>query len=432
MDGFVATTEDSWTDGKAKTHFSSLSVHLMLRVVEKLDADVHSLSEAQLTSGNVSTLSGEVLKLKAVSLVIDFSVSSATDKACDVADGYSRKLAQVGIAVSNVSNATLDGAAVGVAAKRLLMLELESYRVCGPHHTARAVLRALGVGSKTSLNEEGKLIVLRNRKMGTYFHCSTANTALLMQKQRELGVSEGKELCAAVGDVSRWGADLFNVERNNVLEGAINRVLEQRRTEATRRRRQTPESPIIASAIVVTQPERPRRAAASAALLRLEEQRREEEIAAAAEASEGYVLDSSDCSSSSNVVDDAAERRTVRERKVPRPLTEPEWDANSQMEGALRLLQRLTLQTEGDVPVADMELTYVIRCVKKLEQETVRVPRRKTGSGSSRMYDEVLWADCAEAVQVFREVVVWVFSISLCFLLLSTFDLIFLTFILRC
>ena len=67
-------------------------------------------------------------------------------------------------------------------------------------------------------------------------------------------------------------------------------------------------------------------------------------------------------------------------------------------------LETITLQTEGDVPIADMEIIYVRRCIRTLEKETLSVPWLDSGIGTERKFDEIRFADCFPSVQRFREI----------------------------
>ena len=105
--------------------------------------------------------------------------------------------------LKKVALITSDGAAVGVVAKRQLQMDIEGLAVCSPHDTASAILWALRVGTKGSKNPESKKQIKANRRIGTFFHQSTDRTKKLIAAQTKKGVAKGRELGAAVGDVSR-------------------------------------------------------------------------------------------------------------------------------------------------------------------------------------------------------------------------------------
>ena len=72
-------------------------------------------------------------------------------------------------------------------------------------------------------------------------------------------------------------------------------------------------------------------------------------------------------------------------------MTDYQWDLNAQLEGAMKPVSILTHQTEGDVPLADMERVYLKRCIKKLTSEPIWAPRRKSSPGAAQKFDLVKW-----------------------------------------
>jgi hypothetical protein len=161
MTGCVATTEDGWMDGKGKNHYESTSATFISRFKEAVEVDLHSLSADDIAGGKATVASGEKLVLAPVTLIVAFDLSDSTEKAQGVADGYEDTLATRGIALANVAMAALDGAAVGVAAKKRHADFIESSIVCGPHNTARAILYGLGIGTKVSKNPGVKSCLLK-------------------------------------------------------------------------------------------------------------------------------------------------------------------------------------------------------------------------------------------------------------------------------
>jgi len=91
---------------------------------------------------------------------------------------------------------------------------------------------------------------------------------------------------------------------------------------------------------------------------------------------------------------------------VPAPLTAFEWNLNARLEGVLMPLQKLTLQTEGDVPVADMELLFVKRCMSKLSDDSpLTVPKRNSGFGRDRKFEKIPWSAVLPPIKLFGDVV---------------------------
>ena len=389
IDPCVSTTEDSWTDGKGKTHFSSLSVSLITRQYIEHRVDIHSLTANEIAGGGASVVSGKTLALVPITLVIDFSTSDATEKAGQVADGYESKLIENGLALSNVALATLDGAAVGLAAKRMLQYLIMAWKVCGPHNIARATLAGLGIGNKVSQNPAAKKSILRNRSVATFLHRSTNWTGKFMDAQVETRIApRGRALAAAVGGVTRWGADLATLERNNVTKPAVMQVLELARAQ------------------------RPAAGGAAAGGVAEAETKRENEDDLAY-----FELLKADAAYESSSTSDgyfeitppgaaAIVARPPRKRTAPEPFTPADWAENAQLEAALRPLHKLTLQTEGDEPVSDMEIIYVKRAIHTLESLTLMVPRFESGMGDERKYDEIQWDACAPSVREFRRVAI--------------------------
>ena len=378
MDGCVATTEDAWTDGKGKNHYSSMSISVIARVLDKETVDIHSLSADDIASGNfASDLGKKKLVLKNVQLVISFEASNSTDKSVDVADGYEKKLRDVGLTCKNVSLSTLDGAAVGLASRRYLDHEIEGWTVCGPHDTGRAIAWALGIGNKESKNPRAKALIKRNRGVASFFHRSTKFTKRLMSAQTKKGVPKGKELNAAVGGVTRWSADFDTVERNNILGECLDDVLEEALRGSSR------------TGVMATSWD-------------------DDNHDDLRDDVKEVVSDQYETSSTADEDERPATQSTIMttRTKTPRPFTDVEWMVNAQMEAAMQPIMKLTLQTEGDVPVADMERYYVKRAVKALKQDALKVPRHKTGLVAPRKYDEVKWSDCDPAVTTFRDVAI--------------------------
>jgi len=393
MEGMTCTTEDSWTDGKGKAHFSSLSSHFVVRTKEKMTVDVHSLSKDDIREGRASVDQGEKLTLAVNSIVLDFSISNATDKADDVAEGYESKLRENHLSLKNVALATLDGAAVGVAAKRSQQFEIEAWKVCDPHNVARSAAAGFGTGNKISQNPEGKVVLRRNRRISGFFHRSTDKTKKLMAKQRTLmGIPAGRELGAAVGNVSRWGADKCTIERNNELQPAVDGVLDDATVALRAKRRQAAAAEPPAGEAVAA-------AAVSSRFNIFEEDGREETESDDDEVSEDDATEGPAPAPGTTTV------QTPRTPKIPLTFTLPQWRENCQLEAACTPLMTLTLQTEGDVPVADMAPLYVRRCIRVLESDKVSVPVLNSGLGKARKFHTVKWDDCAESVQTFRTVV---------------------------
>ena len=380
MDGFIATTEDGWTDGKGKKHYSSTSISMITRRLEKKTVDIHSLTTEDIASGSLIVNSGERVVLQNAQLVISFEVSSSTDKAHQVAENYESKLHPIGLNTRNVSLSTLDGAAVGLASRRHLEKDIEGWTVCGPHDTARACLWALGIGTKESKNPGAKELLKKNRAMASFFHRSTKWTNQLMKAQVKKSVPKGKELSAAVGGVTRWSADYETVKRNNILQECIDDVLEDARHPT----RTGPTRPLVAS-------------------WDDDCDRDDLPFEVAEVLSDQYETASTEGESDRPSAGSTTTRTTTG---TPEPLTEAEWNANAQLEAAMRPVHILTQQTEGDVPVADMFLYYVKRAVKTLQKDTLNVPRRKTGLTSTRRFDEISWEACDPAVTTFRDVVI--------------------------
>jgi len=104
--------------------------------------------------------------------------------------------------------------------------------------------------------------------------------------------------------------------------------------------------------------------------------------------------------------EEAPRAQNSRRTNVPEPFTDAQKAAHRQMEGAMRPLQKLTLQTEGDKPVADMETIYVKTAIQTLKKPTIKVPRSDAGAGLTRKTDRVVWEDCDISVQEFRRIVV--------------------------
>jgi len=220
MPGFVSTMEDAWSDGKGKGHYSSLSASVIVRTKEKVEVDAGTSITEDSRKGNLlaSVASGESLVSRDAKLVIALRSADSTGKAADVAAGYKADLATVNLQPTNVALSTWGGCAVGVAARRELEQEIEGWKICVPHDTSRAILHALGVGTKESKNLIVKKLLKKNRRVGSFFRRSANWTTELLKAQNNAGIIDGSELCAAVGDVSRWSADFDTVRRSSVLE----------------------------------------------------------------------------------------------------------------------------------------------------------------------------------------------------------------------
>ena len=113
MTGHLSTTEDGWTCGKAKQHYTSTSASFVARSRVKNEVNIHELSMDDIKAGNLSVQTGERLVLTPTTLVLDFSISSAVDKAAEVASGFEEKLGVFGLKLANVCLATLDGVSAG-------------------------------------------------------------------------------------------------------------------------------------------------------------------------------------------------------------------------------------------------------------------------------------------------------------------------------
>jgi len=314
MVGFVATTEDSWTDGKGKNHFSSTTVHVVTSKREKVLVDSREASPEEIEAGKLTADAKEQLVLKDTQLVLSFRTSSSTDKANEIAEDYKAQLRAVGLGESNVSHSTLDGAAAGCASRRNLE-GIEDWSVCMPHNVDRSVKHALGIGTSTSKNPAAKKLIQKNRRIAGFFHCSTARTRELIQSQNGAGVPKGKQLNAAVGSATRWSGDLATIKRNNILKDQIDLCLTAAMNKAGRNR-----------------PASDTRGDRGARSESMQDESDQEE-------SDQYETDLSE--------DGHIETSAIRKSRVPEPMKHYEWEANAELEAALKMAEVLTLQTEG-------------------------------------------------------------------------------------
>ena len=87
MPGFVATTEDSRSDGKGKAHYTSTMAGVIVGVHQEHGVDARSLTIDEIKRCDLLAAgSGNTLVLKNIQLVLSFDLSDSTDKADDVAE----------------------------------------------------------------------------------------------------------------------------------------------------------------------------------------------------------------------------------------------------------------------------------------------------------------------------------------------------------
>ena len=104
-------------------------------------------------------------------------------------------------AVKSVTLWTEDGAANNIKSSKILGA---THRVCGPHNFQRAILFALGMAGKNSLNISAKELVGRMSKQASSFHSSGVTTKALQEAQTARGVKPTQVKSIDFANATRW------------------------------------------------------------------------------------------------------------------------------------------------------------------------------------------------------------------------------------
>ena len=80
-----------------------------------------------------------------------------------------------------------DGASNGINALKTTGMD---YEICDPHQLQRAVLYAVGLAGKESVNPEFAAVLKKQNKIGAKVHMSTKTTKTLHEIQEKRGVKK--------------------------------------------------------------------------------------------------------------------------------------------------------------------------------------------------------------------------------------------------